>query len=57
MGARLIAANGARVEVSDERADRLLGQGFRAVDEPSSDDKPKATRTRRAKKTDEQSAE
>lgn len=29
MGVRLIAPNGARVEVTSEKAERLLGHGFR----------------------------
>lgn len=43
--ARLIAPNGATVDVSDEKAERLLDQGFRVVgDEPA---KP-ARRARKA---------
>lgn len=47
--ARLTAPNGATVDVSDEKAARLLDQGYRPVD-----DKP-ARRTRKTSKTDSDS--
>ena len=43
--ARLIAPNGATVDVSDEKAERLVDQGFRAHDDEPT--KPK----RRTRKT------
>jgi len=47
---RLIAPNGATVDVSDEKAERLADQGFKPADDQPT--KP-ARRTRKSKSDDE----